>query len=74
MRSVSIIKENILEILCNCCMYSNIITNADTDKICSNCEKRGDYKAMEELLNELEDSIKEDIEYDSWEWERREDL
>ena len=61
MRSVSIIKENILEILCNCCMYSNIITNTDTDKICSNCEKRGDCKAMEELLNELEDSIKAKI-------------
>ena len=74
MRNVSIIKENILEILCNCCIYPNIVTNTDTDEICSNCEKRGDYKAMEELLNELEDSIREDIEYDLWEQSKGEDL
>ena len=74
MRSVSIIKENILEMLCNCCMYSNIVTNTDTDKICSNCEKRGDYKAMEELLDEFKGSIIEDIEYDLWEQSMGEDL
>ena len=54
MRDKDTVRENILEILCNRCTYSNGLVATDITEVCRNCEREGDYWQVKELLDELE--------------------
>ena len=61
------IKERILEILCSrCCVknYSN----------CKKCKEDGDYKKVEDLIDEFESDLIDDFEYRMWEQSMGDDL
>ena len=54
------INERILEILCNRRSVKNYSN-------CKECKEDGDYKEVENLINEFEADIIDDFEYRVWE-------
>lgn len=54
------INERILRILCNRCSVKNY-------RNCKECKEDGDYKEVENLINEFESYIIDDFEYRIWE-------
>ena len=61
------IKKRILEILCSRCCVKNY-------RNCKECKEDGDYKEVENLINEFKSYIIDDFEYRMWEESMGDDL
>lgn len=54
--------------------YVCINCKKESEENCNKCEKEGTYKEVSKMIDNLIDTVKDDIEYDQWEQNMGDDL